>query len=1077
MTPFTLLKQSWRHYWPWQAGLAAAVAIAAGVITGSLAVGDSLRATLARQAAERLGRVQGALIGNDRFFTETLAAAAGDDSTGLIMVRGTVARTDGTRRANDVTIVGVPDTFWRLAQEPLAAPPFAGEEEAAAANQALMQALGVAAGEDVLIRVEKPGALSKDAPLAGEVNQTATLRATLKASLSGSALGNFSLAANQTTPRNLFVPLARLQAALELPAQVNVALTTSDQGSEERLTRAWTLADATLSLQRSESTNEVIIETSRVFLDPPLAQALYALFPEAKGVLTYLVNEISGPGSRRTPYSMATATDAFGLQDNETILTRWTADDIGARIGDTITFSYYEVGRARQMTTREASFVVKDILPMDHPAVRPDWTPAFPGVMDAPSCRDWEPGIAMDMTKIRSEDEAYWDTYKGTPKLFVSLAAGQRLWGNRFGQLTSLRVPATAIASPEAFTEQLRAHLGSSALQTFGFTWARPAAVAQAAVEGAYDLGSLFLAMSFFLIATALWLVALLFLFNVESRTTQLGLLRAVGVRPSLVRWLLAAEAAVAALAGAALGLPLGLLYTKGVLHALSSEWSAAVGGLTFVSDFRSATLIPAALAAALLATATAWLTARRWLKREPRDLLAGVAADSTMKPATRWSRASGPLALGCLLGAVALALAAPAEGQPVVFFGAGSLLMLAGVLALSAQLRRWRQKALHTPLATPWQLGRRNTARRAGRSLALAGLLAAGIFMISSMDAFRLDARRDADKRTSGTGGFAFVGESTLPLYEDLNTSAGLEAFALEPEDVPGTTFVALRVREGDEASCLNLQRPQNPRVLGVTPSALEGRFTFAAGADSWQVLEGWSGEGPVPAVMDANYVRYTLKAKLGDTLSLADGRGGEVALRIAALLEPSVLQGSAVIAETAFEKLFPEAGGYRFFLIEAPADTAQATAEQLSRMLENRGLSLTPAAVRLNEYHAVQNTYLQIFSALGGLGLILSTAGLGLMLARSVFERRAEFGVLQAIGFQPGFLRRIVLGENAFLLLWGLVTGVAAAGVAVWPVSRGASLPLGTLVAILAGGLLFCTLAAWLALRGRLIEAIRTE
>jgi hypothetical protein len=384
--------------------------------------------------------------------------------------------------------------------------------------------------------------------------------------------------------------------------------------------------------------------------------------------------------------------------------------------------------------------------------------------------------------------------------------------------------------------------------------------------------------------------------------------------------------------------------------------------------------------------------------------------------------------------------------------------------------------------LTSPWQLGWRNTARKSGRSLAVAGLLAAGVFMISSMDAFQLDARRDQTQRAGGTGGFAFVGESTLPIYEALATPAGQTAAGLEPEDVEGVGFVQARVREGDEASCLNLQRPQNPRVLGLDPAALakRGAFTFAGGANDWSVLDTWDGAGPVPAVLDANYVRYTLKLKVGDVLTVRPDSGDTsepVSLRIAGLLAPSVLQGSAVISEAAFESLFPGTGGYRFLLIEAPPASAEKTGQLLTRLLENRGLALTAAADRLNEYNAVQNTYLRIFSALGGFGLILSTAGLGLLLARTVLERRGEFGVLQAVGFQRGALRRIVIGENAFLLVAGLLIGVAASLLAVWPVSRGASLPLPTLAAILAGGVVFCALAARYALRGQLVEALRSE
>jgi ABC-type antimicrobial peptide transport system permease subunit len=234
------------------------------------------------------------------------------------------------------------------------------------------------------------------------------------------------------------------------------------------------------------------------------------------------------------------------------------------------------------------------------------------------------------------------------------------------------------------------------------------------------------------------------------------------------------------------------------------------------------------------------------------------------------------------------------------------------------------------------------------------------------------------------------------------------------------------------------------------------------------------------VPAVLDANYVRYTLKLAVGDVLTVRSESGGAestVSLRIAGLLAPSIWQGSAVIAESAFEKLFPGTGGYRFLLVDVPPAAAEKTGQLLSRLLENRGLALTPATDRLNEFNAVQNTYLRIFSALGGLGLMLSTAGLGLLLARTVLERRGEFGLLQAVGFQRGALRRIILGENVFLLLAGMAVGVVAAVLAVWPVSQGASLPLGTLAAILVGGVVFCGLAAHFALRGRLINALRSE
>ena len=41
---------------------------------------------------------------------------------------------------------------------------------------------------------------------------------------------------------------------------------------------------------------------------------------------------------------------------------------------------------------------------------------------------------------MRPQDERFWEQYRTTPKAFVSLEAGQRLWRSRYGELTSIRV-------------------------------------------------------------------------------------------------------------------------------------------------------------------------------------------------------------------------------------------------------------------------------------------------------------------------------------------------------------------------------------------------------------------------------------------------------------------------------------------------------------------------------------------------------------------------------------------------------------------------------------------------------------
>ena len=398
----------------------------------------------------------------------------------------------------------------------------------------------------------------------------------------------------------------------------------------------------------------------------------------------------------------------------------------------------------------------------------------------------------------------------------------------------------------------------------------------------------------------------------------------------------------------------------------------------------------------------------------------------------------------------------------------------------------------------TLWGMGIRNVTRRRRRSLATMGLLACGSFLVASIGVFRLDAVRDADQRASGTGGFALMGESTLPVVHDLNTATGREFYALEEAELTGVRFVPLRVREGDDASCLNLNRAQQPRLLGVPFEELasRGSFTFARTLDDaaegnpWRRLgeanvevnaEGAESIPVIPAIGDLNSILWAMGRKVGDTLTYVDDRGRDVRVRIVGAVANSILQGSLLIDEAAFVRLFPSEVGYRMFLVDAPSKEADRVASDLGRALADVGLELTPTTRRLAQFNAVQNTYLGTFQVLGGLGLILGSVGLGVVLLRNVFERRGELALLLAVGYRPTGVRWMVLSEHGLLLLAGLVVGLVAAAVAVVPSIRSAELPyasLGlTLGAVLASGLFWTWAASRWSLRGELLPALRRE
>src|SRR5262249_59599333 len=105
----------------------------------------------------------------------------------------------------------------------------------------------------------------------------------------------------------------------------------------------------------------------------------------------------------------------------------------------------------------------------------------------------------------------------------------------------------------------------------------------------------------------------------------------------------------------------------------------------------------------------------------------------------------------------------------------------------------------------------------------------------------------------------------------------------------------------------------------------------------------------------------------------------------------------------------------GYNFFLIAPPKGSEDDVKRALERALGDRGFEVTRTDERLAAYLAVENTYLTTFQALGGLGLLLGSLGLAVVLLRAVWERRAELALLRALGYTRRTLGWLVLAENA--------------------------------------------------------------
>ncbi|MFN3408618.1 MAG: FtsX-like permease family protein, partial [Limisphaerales bacterium] len=1023
-----------------------------------------------------------------------------------LLLPASAVRTDGLARVNQVNLLGVKESFWRLAP---ARPAFdAIQPGHVVLNRALARSLGITeAGAEVLIRTRSPSALALDSALSAREAGAVALRLRVQAVVEDGRLGAFSLRQSATPTANAFVRLEELAEAAGCPGRANLgpagmladALPVPENlvaNANAELARAFTLADSESALEKVPQAEQLELRTPRVFLDPPVVQAALAADTNALPLLTYLANLITA-GTNAAPYSMVTAAGAPwtppGLRDDEIVLNQWLAEDLQAKPGDRVTLVYYDPESGARLTERTNTFRVHSIVPMEMPWADRTLMPPFPGIEKAETTADWDTAFPL-VHPIRPQDDDYWTEWRGTPKAFVTLAAGQKMWANRFGDLTAIRFPVPTDQAGETFRAALEKKiLATLKPEALGLRFEPVREQALKAAEQSQDFGGLFIGFSLFVIVAALLLMALLFQFSLEQRTAEIGTLLALGFMPNQVRRLFLREGAALALLGGVLGTLGGIGYARVMLHGLTTLWSDAVGGSALKFFVTPQTLVIGLLASTGVAVFTLWLALRKQARQPARALLVGEDAGWKMAGGEARRVRSTAIASGALIAAVGLVGWTLAKGDTTnagAFFGAGALVLIAGLSFFNARLARRDPPSSLLHLPSTRTLALRGLARRRSRSVATAAMLASGAFLIVSIGVFRLDANRDATKRTSGTGGFALIGESTMPVVADLNTRAGREVFALEETDFADVNFVQFRVRAGDEASCLNLNRAQKPRLLGVNPDSLAGRFTFAKGA-GWSALRGDPAHQPdllartdeVPAIGDAASIQWAMGKKVGDTLDYVDERGQPFRVRIVGAVANSILQGQLVIDEAEFVRRFPGESGYKFFLIDAPTNRVADVSARLSRALQDVGLELTPAPRRLAQFNAVQNTYLGTFQILGGLGLLLGSAGLGIVVLRNVLERRGELAVLLAVGWRRGAVNRLVLREHLALLGLGLALGLAAAVVAVLPaaLTPGAEFPwltLGlTLAAVLANGVAWTWLATRAALRGELLAALRNE
>ncbi|MCK4564005.1 MAG: hypothetical protein KAU94_04975, partial [Verrucomicrobia bacterium] len=377
-----LILNSLRFHWRAHVGVLLGTMLAAAVLTGSLLVGDSVDGSLRRFALQRLGAVHYAMQTPNRFFACGLADKISGGATAVLQLRG-MAISDG-KQINRVQVLGGDSKLWTFAGLE-----FQLLENEAALNEKLATALDVTVGDEVSLRIEKPGLLPRDAPLSSQKDdRTVRGRFTVKRILSDDELGRFSLSANQVVPHNAFVGRKWLEERTGLEGKANLILAGGDP-PEFTPAQVWVPAD--FGLRFRDAGGVVQLESDGIYLGPEVARAAMAI-PGASGTLTYLVNSISA-GQNSTPYSFVIAKAGAALRDDEIVINRWLADELDAGVGGSVSMNYFELLASGRFEERERRFTVRRVVEMDGFGTERGLAPKFPGLTDADRCTDWDVGF------------------------------------------------------------------------------------------------------------------------------------------------------------------------------------------------------------------------------------------------------------------------------------------------------------------------------------------------------------------------------------------------------------------------------------------------------------------------------------------------------------------------------------------------------------------------------------------------------------------------------------------------------------------------------------------------------------
>jgi putative ABC transport system permease protein len=1018
------------------------VALLSAVITGSLLTGWSVRVSLKKTAAEHLWNTGILISSGNRFFDLSLADRLRDSArlncTGLLEMNGFCQNLSTQKGVNNTHIYFVTRNFFR----------FHGNDTVqinsgeVAVNEKVAADLELKKGDEMIVSFNEINDIPSDAPFAPAREEGRSVVFKVGAILSAADAGNFSLSISQMVPGNIFVNLSDIDNYQGKQIKINRLLvdnksnvTTDD--ALDILKKFLKPSDLGIRIMPLRKTAGYELRSARIFLDKSLISEIGKYIPSSAPLITYLGNRISH-GQRFAPYSFVSALPHSLYPEivngNDIIINRWLAEDLLVRPGDTLMMTWYAPDSLNKLIEKKNGFFVRQIAEMKGIYGDSLLMPDFPGISGKESCSDWDAGVPVKLNDIRKKDEEYWNKFRGTPKAFINYDKGAELWGNNFGPATAMRFPGNL--SEEEITKKLTGHL-DPAINGFRITDLYEESL-RAASESV-DFSTLFLSLGFFLILAAIVLLSFAVTTYLESKHGQIRTFFALGFRTSWIERLFLAESGLISVTGCFIGSFAGILVSMVIINLLNTVWQGAVQTNTLTAFFSLIPIFTGFVVTTIIAMIFLIFKIKLHLKNLSRE------KKISLSPPGRGRNLVFLISSLIVSSALFFLSRIIKDQETFLCFGSGSVLLVSMILLCRLYLI-YPGGLISDNNKFSGKLSRMYYSYYPSHAVAPILFIAAGIFAVFITGANRMSFDSDHLKPDSGTGGYLLWCDNTIPVKADLATPSGRATESLDEDQLSQMSFVQIKRFAANDASCLNLNHVTAPSLLGVNPDEFisRGSFSFTRSIKNdniknpWEFLNLHPSGNTIYGIADQTVLEWGLKIKPGDTLIMRSENGQKLNIIIAGGLKSSVFQGYVILGMENFRKYFPSVSGSSIFLVDGNKNLADLYTSTLNERFERYGIRVERTNDRLASFYEVTNTYLSVFGVFGALGMVTGIAGLGFVLLRNYNYRRREFALLMATGFKIKRIRKLILSEQMFILLAGIISGVVPAIIATLPSLR---------------------------------------